>query len=116
MIDTAYWYPAPFWTEHDSGSIKTTLLFFDEIAILLPDYMYGRHLIADPSLAEPLEDLGLLAVLEPKDWVDETVQRHLTDSLLGLLSAGACRQCSRDQLLRGALSVPDGLRRRRQSG
>lgn len=88
MIDTAYWYPAPFWNEDDSGSIKTTLLFFDEVAILLPDYMYGRHRVADPSLAEPLEDLGLLAVLEPKDWVDETVQRHLTDSLIGLLDAG----------------------------
>ena len=73
MTDTAYYYPAPYWGLEDSGWIKSLLLFFDDVAILLPDYMYGRHTDADPTLAEPLEDRGLLRLLEPNDWVDEEI-------------------------------------------
>ena len=69
MTDTAYYYPAPYWRLGDSGWIKSLLLFFDDVAILLPDYMYGRHTDADPTLAEPLEELGLLRVLEPNEGV-----------------------------------------------
>ena len=71
MTETAYYYPAPYWDYRDSGWVKSLLLFFDDIAILLPDYMRGRHTAADPALAEPLEDRGLLWVLEPSTWVDK---------------------------------------------
>ena len=60
MTDTAYFYPAPYWGSRDSDSIKSLLLFFYDVAILLPGYMYGRHTDADPTLTEPLEDPGLL--------------------------------------------------------
>ena len=36
MTDTAYYYPAPYWGLEDSGWIKSLLLFFDDVAILLP--------------------------------------------------------------------------------
>jgi hypothetical protein len=36
-----------------STEVKSLLLFFDEIAVLLPSYMRGRHLLADPTLAGP---------------------------------------------------------------
>ena len=89
MTDTAYYYPAPFWLLRDSGWIKSLLLFFDDIAILLPDYMYGRHTNADPTLAEPLEDRGLLRVLEPLNWVDQEVTEKLAEIIVGLLTTGA---------------------------
>ena len=89
MTDTAYYYPAPYWGLKDSGWIKSLLLFFDDVAILLPDYMYGRHIDADPGLAEPLEDRGLLRVLEPNDWVDEEISGKLSGIVLELLSNGA---------------------------
>ena len=69
--DIAYYYPAPYWGWREGSWIKSLLLFFDEVAILLPHYMYGRHQTADPTLVEPLEERGLLRVLEPNDWIDE---------------------------------------------
>ena len=89
MIDTAYYYPAPYWSLEDSDWIKSLLLFFDDVAILLPHYMYGRHTVADPTLAEPLEDRGLLRVLEPNDWIDEEIAGKLAEVVVELLTNGA---------------------------
>ena len=69
--DIAYYYPAPYWGWREGSWIKSLLLFFDEVSILLPHYMYGRHQTADPTLVEPLEERRLLRVLEPNDWIDE---------------------------------------------
>ena len=66
--------------------MKSLLLFFDKVSILLPDYMYGRHHVADPVLAEPLEDQGLLEVLEPNRWVDEEMAKSLAETVSGLLA------------------------------
>ena len=89
MTDSAYYYPAPYWATTEGGWIKSLLLFFDEVAILLPDYMYGRHRRADPTLAGPLEDLGLLRVLEPNDWVDAETANQLAEIVVELLTNGA---------------------------
>ena len=87
-IDVAYYYPAPYWGIREGGWVKSLLLFFDKVSILLPDYMYGRHRVADPVLAEPLEDQGLLQVLEPNTWIDEEVAKSLTEAVGGLLANG----------------------------
>ena len=42
MNETAYYYPAPYWVFEESDWVKSLLLFFDDIAILLPNYMHGR--------------------------------------------------------------------------
>ena len=89
MSDTAYYYPAPYWTSQDGGWIKSLLLFFDDIATLLPDYMYGRHIFADPALAAPLEERGLLSVLEPKNWIDEEATKQLANIVVEMLTNGA---------------------------
>ena len=88
MTDTAYYYPAPYWSLRDCGWIKSLLLFFDDVAILLPDYMYGRHTIADPVLAESLEERGLLRVLEPNNWVDGEMTNKLAEIIVELLTNG----------------------------
>ena len=77
MKDTAYYYPAPYWGAGEGDWIKSLLLFFDDVAILLPDYMRGRRRDADPSLAGPLEEQGLLRILEPKEWIDAEVAEKL---------------------------------------
>ena len=89
MIDTAYYYPAPYWSSQEGGWIKSLLLFFDEVAILLPDYMYGRHTVEDGTLTEPLEERGLLRVLEPKEWVDQELAAKLAEIMVRLLNNGA---------------------------
>ena len=88
MKEIAYYYPAPYWLAKEGDWIKSLLLFFDEVAILLPNYMRGRHREADPFLAGPLEEQGLLRVLEPKEWVDAEVAETLAEIMVELLVGG----------------------------
>ncbi|MFN2486679.1 MAG: hypothetical protein ABR609_08760 [Acidimicrobiia bacterium] len=85
----AYYYPEPFWAIHEGGWIKTLLLFFDQVALLLPEYMRDRPSRADPSLVEPLEDRGLLQILEPEWFVDKELTTQLTEVMVALITAGA---------------------------
>lgn len=87
--ELAYYYPEPYWVAHESSWIKSLLLFFDGVAILLPNYMTGRELVADPSLAEPLADLGLLTVLEPEWFVDDQLSNRLAEGMVELITGGA---------------------------
>ena len=87
--ETAYYYPEPYWLMRDASWVKTLLLFFDEVAILLPDYMTGRHRAADPSLVEPLEDKGLLRILHPEWFVDAELTERMTESVAELIAGGA---------------------------
>ncbi len=86
--DVAYYYPAPYWAVSEGGWIKSLLLFFDKVSILLPDYMHGRHHFADPVLAAPLEERGLLEILEPKTWVSKDIANRLSETITGLLAKG----------------------------
>lgn len=88
MTETAYYYPAPYWARSEHPWIKSLLLFFDDIAILLPHYMHGRHRDADPSLAGPLEERGLLRVLEPNDWVGPDMAHDLSNVMVELITGG----------------------------
>jgi hypothetical protein len=89
MSELAYYYPEPYWLAHEGSWIKSLLLFFDGVAILLPSYMRGRELVADPSLAEPLMDRGLLKVLEPEWFVDDQLSSRLAEGMVELITAGA---------------------------
>lgn len=113
--DVAYYYPAPYWGLREGGWIKSLLLFFDEVAILLPGYMYGRHSEADPSLAEPLEDRGLLRLLEPADWVDQQATEDLVTVMVDLLAGGAFDDLDKGEVRYaelGGLLVEELLRQR----
>lgn len=48
LPEFAYYYPEPYWLAHESSWIKSLVLFFDGVAILLPNYMQVRELVADP--------------------------------------------------------------------
>ena len=87
--DIAYYYPAPYWGWRDSGWVKSLLLFFDQLAILLPGYVRGRHIGADPTTVIPLEERGLLQVLEPNDWIGQEAAESLTRMIVELLTNGA---------------------------
>ena len=87
--EIAYYYPPPFWGDGESGWAKSLLLFFDRLAILLPGYMYGRHAVADPATVLPLEERGLLQVLEPNEWVDTQMAEQLAEVMVELLTNGA---------------------------
>ncbi|PRY62848.1 hypothetical protein BCF74_10355 [Knoellia remsis] len=87
--EVAYYYPAPYWGSGEVDAVKTLLLFFDEIAILRPQYMAGIEVISDPVLAGPLTDLGLLRVLEPEAFVDQEMTEDLATAMVALLTTDA---------------------------
>ncbi len=89
LSELAYYYPEPYWLAEESSWVKSLLLFFDGVAILLPDYMDGRELVADPTLAEPLADQGLLKVLHPEWFVDQQLSDRLGEGMVELIVAGA---------------------------
>jgi hypothetical protein len=93
--EIAYYYPEPYWLSREGGWIKSLLLCFDEVAVLLPSYMHGRHLLADLTLAGPLEERGLLRILEPDTFVDDATATHLTEVIEALVEGGAFDELSR---------------------
>jgi len=84
----AYYYPEPYWQLREIDGLKTLLLFFDEIATLLPGYMRGIEVAADPVLAGPLVEKGLLRVLEPETFVDKQMTEELSTILVELITNG----------------------------
>ena len=84
MTDTAYYYPAPYWilrtvvgSSHFCCS-STTSQFFYRITCTVATLMQIQRL---PS---PLEDRGLLRVLEPGDWIDGEMTGKLAEVVTGL--------------------------------
>jgi hypothetical protein len=89
VADLAYYYPQPYWAAGEIDVMKNLLLFFDGIAILLPRYMSGREAAADPVLAGPLREKGLLRVLEPETFVDQEVTEAPIMAVTELVTQGA---------------------------
>jgi len=58
--------------------------------------MRDRPLLSDPSLAQPLDDQGLLHRLSPGTLVDQRIAEALTELLDDLLTAGAFDGLDRD--------------------
>lgn len=88
LHEVAYFHE-PYWGPKQGDWIKSLLLFFDGVALLVPDYMRDKPLLTDPTLAQPLADQELLHLLSPETLVDETVAETLAELLDNLLDAGA---------------------------
>jgi hypothetical protein len=86
----------PYWHPGRGDWIKSLLLFFDGVAVLVPDYMHERPLLTDPTLAQPLAERGLLHRLSPEKLVDQAAAETLTDLLDKLLNDGAFDALDRD--------------------
>jgi hypothetical protein len=85
--EIAFYYPGPIW--HTSDWIKTLILFFDGVGVLLPNYMKGKLEHNDPATAIPLLEKGLLHVLEPEKIVDKKATKQLGETMGELIKSGA---------------------------
>ena len=92
--EIAFYYPGPIW--HTSDWVKTLILFFDGVGILLPSYMKGKLEYADPSTAIPLIDKGLLHVLEPEKIVDKKATKQLAETMGEIIDSGAFDKLRKD--------------------
>jgi hypothetical protein len=87
LPELSFYYPNPMWTDGDW--IKNLILFFDGIALLVPDYMREKPFISDPAIAEGLHKKGLLKIFEPESFVDKESAQTLGDALIPIIDSGA---------------------------
>jgi hypothetical protein len=94
--EVAYYYPEWHWRPDEHGWIKSLLLFFDEIALLVPDYKRFGPANRDPALAGALQDAGLLRIIEPEVFVDSEMTTALAETMVTIIEAGAFDDLSRE--------------------
>lgn len=87
LPEFAFYYPGHIW---GSGEwIKNLILFFDGIALLVPEYKRFEPELLDPYIATPLADRGLLRILSADSVVDEDATRRLAEAITHFISSGA---------------------------
>ena len=84
---TAFYYPGVIWRSGDW--IKSLVLFFDRVALLVPDYMKDRPLRLDPAIVAGLEEAGLLVILSPETLIDKEATERLSTEMTRIIVAGA---------------------------
>lgn len=92
--DVAFYYPGHLWRHTDW--IKTLLLFFDGIALLVPEYKQGEPERLDPILAGPLRDQGLLHYFVADQVVDQHATNELATALTDVITSGALDSLAKD--------------------
>lgn len=93
--ELAFYYPGPMW--HEADWVKNLILFFDGVALLVPEYMRDRPYFLDPALVTGLEEHGLLTVLEPETLVDKQATEALATAMTDIITSGALDPLAKDR-------------------
>ena len=81
-----FYYPNPMWYRGDW--VKNLILFFDGIALLVPNYMKRRPEEIDPAIVVGLKEHGLLYIIEPEKAVDKAATEKLATALASIITSG----------------------------
>jgi hypothetical protein len=84
--EIAYYYPNPMWDRGDW--VKNLILFFDGVALLVPEYMKDKPRILDPAIVAGLEQYNLLHMLQPETVVDATATAQLAGAMREIIESG----------------------------
>ena len=84
--EIAYYYPNPMWDRGDW--VKNLILFFDGVALLVPNYMKEKPGMIDPAIVAGLEQHNLLYMLEPEKVVDATATEQLAAAMREIIESG----------------------------
>jgi hypothetical protein len=88
LPEVAFYYPWPSRNRTGlSGWMKTMLLFYDGIALLVPSEALDLARSKDRELVEPLLDEGLLHFLDPQELIDEATGQRLLDFMMTLATS-----------------------------
>ncbi len=91
--ELAFYYPGPVW--HSGDWIKNLILFFDGIALLVPEYIHDKPDVVDPAIAAGLRNEGLLHILKPEEIVDTGATKKLADAMSGVIASGMLDQLAK---------------------
>ena len=100
--EVAFYYPNWMWRSDDA--IKNLLLFFDGIALLVPEYMQERPERVVPEIATPLLDKKLLHLLKPEEMIDQEMTEKLVEVLTDIITSGALDSLAKEQTIFHELS------------
>ncbi len=93
-LELGFYYPNPIWMNGDW--VKNLVLFFDGIALLVPDYMEDRLETFDPAIVTGLREHDLLHVINPEEAVDKKATENLAAVLTDVIVSGALDVLARD--------------------
>ena len=103
MKDIAFYYPGHIW--YDTDQIKSMLLFFDGVGILIPEYKKGEPERLDPVLAGPLHDLNLLHYFVADEIIDSETTKHLATVMGQVIESGVFEPLMRENTAFHSLSM-----------
>ncbi len=84
--DVAFYYPGQYW--HDADWIKNLVLFFDGIAMLIPEYMNDHGSFDDYPIISSFKDHGLFHVIRPEENVGANETKALAEALVEIIASG----------------------------
>ena len=76
--------------------IKNLILFFDGIALLVPEYMTETIEQYDPAIVAGLREHDLLHIVEPEKAVDKAASRTLASLMTDIIVSGALDFLAKD--------------------
>ena len=88
--ECAFYYPGQYW--RDPNWAKNLILFFDGIAMLIPEYMDDHGTLDDHAIISGLREHGLFHIMRPEDEIGVHETRALKDAVTGVLSSGKLDQ------------------------
>ena len=101
--EIAFYYPNPVWTYPDW--VKNLVLFFDGIALLVPDYMKERPEEIDRPIVVGLKEKGLLEIIEPEKAVDKSATERLASAMTDIIASGGLDDLSKEDTAFHAISM-----------
>jgi hypothetical protein len=101
--ELAFYYPNPMWSYGDW--IKNLVLFFDGIALLVPDYMKESPEELDPSIVVGLKEKGLLEIIEPEKAVDKIATEKLATAMTDIITSGVLDELAKEETAFNELSM-----------
>ena len=101
--ELAFYYPNPMWTNEDW--VKSLVLFFDGIALLVPDYMKERPEEIDRPIVVGMKDQGLLEIIEPERAVDESATEKLATAMTDIITSGVLDELAKEETAFHKLSM-----------
>lgn len=101
--ELAFYYPNPIWYSGDW--VKNMILFFDGIALLVPNYMKRRPEEVDPAIVAGLREHGLLHIIEPEKAVDKAVAEKLASAMTNIITSGALDHLAKEKTAFHELSM-----------
>ncbi len=90
----AFYYPNPYF--HDADWVKNLILFFDGLALLIPEYMADHSDLDDLAIIQGLKEHDLFTVIRPESTVDKDATAKLAEALTDVIASGALDDLTKD--------------------